>query len=128
MSPLRYKASGFTEEYLRGGSVTCAYNPDDSSVVWLIRDGEYISFTLIEKRFEGKPVDKVVEIRKRQRALVRAEEENRLQARVDLANSIDAVTGRITPSSDANLKNIRETRQRERNHSHVDYWNERGLG
>lgn len=44
---MRYKASGFTEEYLRGGSVTCAYNPDDSSVVWLIRDGEYIPFMIV---------------------------------------------------------------------------------
>ena len=125
---MRYKASGFTEEYLRGGSVTVSYNPDDSSKVWLQRSGNYVPFQLIEKRFQGKTVETVNRMQERQKEIVTAERKKRLQARVNLANQIDAITGRVSRTQETDLKEIRKTRQREREINHIDFWNERGLG
>ena len=51
---LRYKHDDYTESYLSGGEVTVAYNPEDVTEVWLLDDGQYVPFTLIESRFKGK--------------------------------------------------------------------------
>ena len=34
-----------------------AFDPSDVSNVWLIRDGQYYKFELIEKYFEGKSLE-----------------------------------------------------------------------
>ena len=40
--------SKYTEQYLSGGDVTVAYNPEDVTSVWLLEDGDYTEFTVIE--------------------------------------------------------------------------------
>ena len=59
VNKLRYHCEGYTEQYLKGGSATVAYNPDDVSCVWVIENGHYTRFSLIESRFDGKPLDGV---------------------------------------------------------------------
>lgn len=49
---MRYKHENYTEKYLSGGEVSVAYNPEDVSCVWLIENGSYIRFTLIESRYK----------------------------------------------------------------------------
>ncbi len=48
--------------YLKGGEVTVAYNPDSVSDVWLIDNGEYVKFELIESRYEHMNVANVASI------------------------------------------------------------------
>ena len=59
---LRYKHPNYTEMYLKGGEVTVAYNPDSVSDVWLIDNGEYVKFELIESRYEHMNVANVASI------------------------------------------------------------------
>ena len=80
VNKLRYHAEGYTEEYLTGGDVTVAYNPDDVSAVWTIEKGVYARFDLIESRFEGKALSEVEDMKSRQRLLVRNEVQDNLQA------------------------------------------------
>ena len=54
VNKLRYHCEGYTEQYLSGGTVNVAYNPEDVTSVWVIEDGSYVEFILIESRFEGK--------------------------------------------------------------------------
>ena len=56
---MRYKNEHFADRFLRGGTVTVAYNPEDVSMVWLIEDGRYIPFDLIEGRYAGKSLEEV---------------------------------------------------------------------
>ena len=58
VNTLRYHCDGFVEEYLNGGDCIVAYSPDDVSRVWLFKDGNYTEFRLIEKRFEGKSIQR----------------------------------------------------------------------
>lgn len=53
VNKMRYRHENYTEQYLNGGEVTVAYNPDDVSYVWLLDNGAYIRFELIESRFKG---------------------------------------------------------------------------
>lgn len=38
---------------LKGGKAEVAYNPDDVSAIWLLEQGKYVRFELIEGRFKG---------------------------------------------------------------------------
>ena len=120
---LRYKDTSedhtFTEDYLHGSTVTVAYNPDDVSQIWLLREGQYIPFQLIERRFAGKTMEKTLTLQSRQRELILSEKENNLQARMDLAEHIHIVAEQTAGhAGDVHLEQIRQTRQKERARVH----------
>lgn len=121
VNKMRYKNVNFTEKYLSGGTVTVAYNPDDVSFVWLIDNGAYIRFSLIESRYKDMGLSDVQSMQTVQKELVRAAKEPNLQAQIELANHIEAIVSSTGSHGDVNIKGIRGSRQRERNRSHVDY-------
>ena len=41
----------YTEEYLKGGVVAVAYNPENVNQVWLLKDGGFHPFELIRADF-----------------------------------------------------------------------------
>ena len=45
---MRYHCDGYTEEYLSGGEINVAYNPDDVTIVWALIGGQYVAFDLVE--------------------------------------------------------------------------------
>ena len=59
VNKLRYHCEGYTEQYLSGGDVTVAYNPEDVTSVWVLEDGTYTEFTIIESRYQGKDLTEV---------------------------------------------------------------------
>ena len=79
-----------------------------------------MAFQLIEQRFQRKTLEQVQDLKQKQKDLTDAERENNLQGRIDLANYIDAITNRSERPETADLKDIRETRKRERERTHVD--------
>lgn len=121
---LRYKHPNYVEDFLKGKEATVAYNPEDASIVWIIENGCFVPFELIDSRFTGKSLDEVVCINKAKRQLLRNEVENNLQARIDLAEQIETIVGSKKRSSNIGLKNIRNTRQRERERCHIDFMKE----
>ncbi|MFQ6806670.1 MAG: Mu transposase C-terminal domain-containing protein [Lachnospiraceae bacterium] len=85
---MRYKNEHFADRFLRGGTVTVAYNPEDVSMVWLIEDGRYLPFDLIEGRYAGKSLEEVQGMQEAKKRLVRAAAEETIQAKIDLADHI----------------------------------------
>ena len=65
VNKLRYHCEGYTEQYLSGGDVTVAYNPEDVTSVWLLKDGAYTEFTIIASRFKSKDLTVVQELQAR---------------------------------------------------------------
>lgn len=120
---MRYKNDDYTEKYLSGGDVTVAYNPDDVSYIWLIDKNKYIRFELIENRFKGKNLTEVQQLQKTQKNLIQASERENIQAKIDLTNHILTIANRIINQSDISTKGIRNTRQKERNKTHINYMN-----
>lgn len=116
---MRYHCDGFTEKYLSGGTAIVAYNPDDVSVVWLIDNGTYTDFALIESRFNGKSLDEVQQMQSAKKQMVQAANADNLQAKIDLVEHIRIISNNAAVG-DANTKAIRETRQRERSKQHID--------
>lgn len=114
VNKMRYRHDGFTQQYLQGGDATVAYDPKNSSYVWLITDkGEYIRFELIEKRFADRSLEDVDSLQKRQKEFMKTAEARQLQADVDLATHIEAIAKTGIKPEKVNVKNIRKARERE---------------
>ena len=121
---LRYHCEGFTEQYLSGGTVTVAYNPEDVTSVWILEDGKYTEFTIIESRYQSKDLTSVQELQTSQRSIVKASERDNLQAQINLAQHIEVIAGGAGGHADVHMKNIRSTRKREQTKRHRDYMKE----
>lgn len=118
---LRYHCEGYVENYLNGGEIAVAYNPEDSSIVWIIENGEYIAFELIESRFKSKSLLEVESVKEKQKTLIKAEQMNNTQAQIDLARHIEAIANNVCCQSDVRIKDIRKTRKREQQRTHKDF-------
>lgn len=127
VNKLRYKNNRFTERYLSGGTATVAYNPEDVSEVWMIEDGAYIPFTLVESRFTGKGIQEVEAIKAGQKAAVKAATADNTQARIDLARHIGIIAASAGNQGDTSIQGIRDNRRREQRKTHIDFIRE-GVG
>lgn len=121
VNKLRYHCDGYTEQYLSGGTVTVAYNPEDVTSVWVLENGVYTEFALIESRFQGKDLTAVQELQNSQRAITKGAARDNLQAQISLAQHIEAIAGNANSHADVKMKNIRTTRKREQTKRHRDY-------
>ena len=121
VNKLRYKNDNFTERYLSCGTATVAYAPDDVSYVWLIEKDSYIKFELIESRFEGENLDYVEAFKSTCKSLISDCKKDNVQAQIELAGYIETIANNATNQGDVNIKDIRKTRQKERNRTHKDY-------
>lgn len=124
---LRYGAPGYTEQYLKGREVTVAYNPEDTVRVWLLENGNYQPFELIESRFRGKGFSQADSLKAECSEMLKTACEENQQAKVDLAGHIENIARRAKRAEDTRIKDIRKTRQRERRKQHMDVVKE-GVG
>jgi putative transposase len=121
VNKMRYHCDGYTEQYLKGGEVTVAYNPEDVTSVWLLENGIYAKFTIIESRFEGKDLTAVQSLQIVQRDIVKGANQDNLQAQINLARHIEAIAGNVRSSADVSIKNIQDNRKREQRKHHRNY-------
>ena len=113
----------YVEEYLQGKEVRVAYNPENVSEVWVIEKGNFISFDIIESRYEGKTMDEIREMKKEKQELVRSVKQEELQAKIDLAEHIQAIASKPR-SQDVRLTDIRSTRRKETQLRHMNFLKE----
>lgn len=118
---VRYRNDEFTEKYLNGGMATVAYNPDDISTVWLLEDGHYIAFELIESHFDGKSIKTAKSIKEQQKSIIKAAKHQSVQAKINLIRSISSITDSTINQSNASLKDIRNNRAKAQAETHIDY-------
>lgn len=118
---MRYRHDNYTEKYLSGGMVTVAYNPEDVSCVWLLENGSYIRFELIESRYRNKNLEEVESIKIGQKAVVKAFTKENMQAQIDLVNHIEMIAFQTNYQGQTKIKGIRENRRKEQIKAHRDY-------
>ncbi|MDE7251384.1 MAG: transposase family protein [Acetatifactor sp.] len=120
---LRYNSEekNFTEEYLNGGNAIVAYNPESADAVYLLHNGEFIEFRLIESRFSGKSFEEIKEMQGKQRAIVGEAVHNNLQGRIDLASHVERIVSGKERSEDINLKGIKKTKKKAKEERHRNF-------
>lgn len=121
---MHYHNKLYREQYLNGKSCVVAYNPDNVCQVWLVENGTYIPFDLIDSRFTEKNLADVQSMKQKQRKLVRQELDSRTQAEIDLAGHISAIAGASVGQANTSVKNIRDNRKKEQGKSHKDFGKE----
>lgn len=123
---LRYdsKEKDFTENYLAGGEAVAAYNPESADNIYLLEDGNFIEFSLIESRFQGKGFGEIKGMMDVQKSIIDAAVHQNLQGRVDLASHIERIVNGKEKSDDVNIKDVRETRKRAVKERHRDFMEE----
>ena len=127
VNKLHYKNEAFKEKYLTGGETIVAYDPDNSSFVWVIEKGEYIRFDLIESRFKDKSVRDVHDVQELSKKIIREENHNNLQAEVSLVTHIQDIVDTTAISIDSGIKGIKDTRRSETAKEHRIHTKEAGL-
>lgn len=123
VNKLRYKHENYTERYLNGGSVTVAYNPDDVSMIWLIENGTYIRFNLIEERYKGMDLSQVDTLKSEQKRIIKSATDTNRQAQIDLAEHIETIANASSRPNTSTLTGIRTTRKQEQNKTHINFMN-----
>ena len=114
---LRYRAPNFTERYLRGGSAVVAYNPYNIGEVYLLENGEYTRFELIDSFFDGKTSDEAEKLCKDRSKAIKVCTEESLQSEMDLGACIDDII--IGKQRVADTKNVRQNRAAEIAKEHI---------
>lgn len=120
VNKLRYSNRNFMERYLDGKEATVAYNPDDTNTVWLLENGDYTPFELIESRFADLTLEQVSEVKQQTTNLLRDEKERSLLAEVELMKSLESIVSNCGSKkrSTAELRNIRDNRIKEAERTH----------
>ncbi len=111
---LHYYNADYKEHCLLKDSGIVAYNPDDVSVVWLIENGEYVPFELIEIQFSGKTLDDVSRHIAMKKEAIEAAQSDNLQARLDLIAHIETISSVASKPGETKIKGVRKNRTRER--------------
>ncbi len=124
---LHYHNNLYRESYLEGKDCLVAYDPDSSNYVWVIENGAFIRFELIETRFKNKSIDEVEGMKFKQRQIVKKEERNKTQAEIDLARNIQLIADLASGKDSPSIKNIRENRRVEQLKSHKNFVKEVGV-
>ncbi len=127
VNQMRYHNSSYTEKYLTGGEVIVAFDEDSVSNVWLVEEGNYIRFKLIETRYDGKNLNQVRRIKGETRRLISEESKVSLQAEIDLANDIQVVVNDCKSERVPEIKHIRQHRDKEKAKNHTRFAEEVGL-
>ena len=110
VNKLRYRAIGFTNDYLKGGEVLVAFDPDDVSHIWLIREDKYIEFELIEKFFEKKRLCEVGKYLSNKVGINTINDE--LESEIKLSNDIENIVNHLEKRKIV-VKGIRKNRKKE---------------
>lgn len=121
VNKLRYTNDDYTEEFLKGGNVTVAFNSDDVSSVWVIENGNFVEFELIESQYKDNTLEEIEKMREKQNEIIKEAQGENLQAKIYLAGYIETIARNSERMGDVNIKGIRNNRKQERNKTHVDY-------
>ena len=123
---VRYKNKDFAEKYLSGGSVIVAYNPDDSSFVWLVDKGNFIEFELIESRYKSKKLSEIEEMQTQKKEIIKSVKAENIQAKINLASYIETIASNVG-SSNGDLAVIPQNYEKEKVKAHVDFMKVGGI-
>ena len=106
----RYKAFGFTNDFIKGGEALVAYDPKNVGHVWLIRNKKYYEFILVEKFFDGMSLEEANSYK-----VKRSEDEfkRELESEIELSKSIEDISKVDVVNKKINVRGIRKNRYKE---------------
>ena len=124
VNKMRYKNENYMEQYLSGGEVTVAYNPNNISNIWLIENGNYIKFYLIEQRYTDKQLIEMELIENERKKIINEALDEDEQFKIDFARSLQTITSNINKPQKINTKHTVSTKNKSKKECHINYMEE----
>jgi len=121
VNKLRYRNNNYTEKFLSSSTVTVAYDPDDVSYVWLIENGSFIRFELIESRFMGVSLDTAKQLKDSCKELINDNKEEKLKAEIELARFIETIANNSSVKNTVSVKDVNKSRKAEEEKTHISF-------
>ena len=118
---LRYRADGYAERYLCGGDCLIAYDPEMTSHIWLIENGNYIKFTLIDRQYNDCSFAAACEDRLQSDQYVKGFAAESMQARIDLMSDIQAVADQCSTRTGIDITAVRKNRSKEKTKRRLEH-------
>ena len=110
---MRYRNPNYIDDYLDANKkVLVAYDEFNTSTIYLIENGEYISFELVESRYSNMSIEDVNNMKSKQKQIISQEEANQLQAKLTLLSDIETIRNQ-TDNKQKSIKDIRVNRNNE---------------
>lgn len=110
---IRYGNPDYINDYLEANKrVTVAYDEVNTSTVYLIDNGKYIAFELIESRYANMSIEDVNSMKTMQKKIISKEKEHQLQAKIQLLSDIQTIRNQ-TDTFQKSIIGIRDNRNTE---------------
>ena len=107
---LRYKNQSFKDEYLTKKKVVVAFDPNNVSKVYVIDNGLFIEFVLIESFFKDKTIEEVKNIKGHKKEIEKGVEDIVISGNIKLQKDIEAIISSVAPVK-VSIKNVRRNRR-----------------
>ena len=91
-----------------------AYDPEKTSCVWIIEDGNYVQFALIDKQYDNRSFAVAYNDMVRSDNYIKRFAKDSVQARISLIKDIQTITEQCTAREDIDLTAVRKTRSKEK--------------
>ena len=118
---LHYKHKHLNELSLIGKKVCVAYNPDNTSKCWLYESGTFLELTLIDSAFGNISFEEANNLIKSKQVQYKSYENIKIQGDLELISSIKTISSTTNADSHIDTKNIRNTREKEKNLLHKTF-------
>ena len=118
---LYYRRAGINERILGGGKVQVAFNPENTSNVWLYENGKFLEFSLIDNAYGEITFEQANELKKTKTYQFKEYEQTKIQGDLDLITSISIIKSSSTKTTSIDTSNVRNTRVQEisKNHKRI---------
>ena len=110
---IRYKNTDYMDEYLEGKKVMVAYDSNDVSKVYLIENGNYIEFDLIEKELKDKTLEEVGVIKMNKNKVINEAKIVKCKSSIEIQKILDELIESFDKDVEVDVKNVRKNRRKE---------------
>lgn len=109
---IRYKNTDYMDKYLENEKVVVAYDSNDVSKVWLLENGNYIEFTIIEKYLRGKTLEEVEIIKVNKNKVLSGSKIKSVKSKIEIQNVLEELVESLDGVV-VDVKNVRKNRKNE---------------
>ena len=110
---IRYRNISYKDEYLEGKKVIVAYDSNDVSKVFLIENGNYIEFELIEKELKDKTLEEVGVIKMNKNKVINEAKIVKCKSSIEIQKVLDELVESFDKDVEIDVKNVRKNRRKE---------------
>ena len=110
---IRYRNYDYKDEYLENKKVLVAYDENNVNKIWLIENGDYIEFELIERSLQDKTFEEVGVIKVNKKKVINEAQIIKCKSSIEIQKLLDDLVDSFDKDVCVDIKNVRKNRKKE---------------